>query len=182
MTEAKKLLIHVCCAPCLVAPYYDMISRGMDITAFWYNPNIHPFTEYQQRLRSLQDFIHRESIPLILKDEYDLDLFLQKTVSLGKDRCASCYEIRLEQSAICAAENGFDAFSSTLLYSRYQNHELMCNVAQRMADKYHIEFYYQDFRNFWQQGIQLSKEQEMYRQKYCGCIYSERDRYLKKRG
>ncbi len=152
----------------------------MDITAFWYNPNIHPYTEYNLRLASLQEFSAREGIQIVVQDIYALDEFLSMASRLGVERCKGCYELRLRKAAEYAAECGFDAFTSTLLYSRYQNHELICEVAENAAREYGVKFHYQDLRIFWQQGIELSKEQEMYRQKYCGCIYSERDRYQKR--
>ncbi len=175
-----KLLIHVCCAPCFVAPYYDMTKKGMDITAFWYNPNIHPYTEYKQRLGSFCEFCDREAIQTTIQDDYALEAFISKAINSQKSRCTACYELRLQQTAKIAAERGFDAFTSTLFYSRYQDHVLMRAIADQAALDFGVKFYYQDFRSFWQEGIELSKEQGMYRQKYCGCIFSERDRYLKK--
>ncbi len=174
--------MHVCCAPCFVAPYYDLIKSGQSVSAFWYNPNIHPFTEYKARLTTLRDFTDREGIEMVCRDDYDLEGFLTMAISSDSKRCEGCYRLRIEACAKTAAERGYGAFSSTLLYSRYQKHELIREIAEEMAHQYNVKFYYADFRQLWQQGIDLSKEQEMYRQKYCGCIFSERDRYQKSKG
>ena len=149
------------------------------MTVFWYNPNIHPFTEYKARKESLEAFCAQEGIQTIIQDTYALESFLDGALKRGVKRCEYCYELRLRQTAIMATEQGYNAFSSTLLYSKYQNHELICEIAHKLASEYHLEFYYRDFRVYWQEGIELSKELGMYRQKYCGCIFSERDRYQK---
>lgn len=175
-----KLLMHTCCAPCLIAPYYELKEAGISVTCFWFNLNIHPFTEYKERLKALQEFAAAEGFPLVVEDVYDLDTFITAVASDISGRCQYCYLHRLEATASYAAEHGYDAFSSTLLYSKYQNHELIRSIGQKMAERYGVEFYYQDFRPLWQKGIELSKAAGMYRQKYCGCIFSERDRYQKK--
>lgn len=180
--SAHKLLLHTCCAPCLVAPYYKLKETGMQITGFWFNLNIHPYTEYKLRLESLQEFAETEKLDLIVHDRYGIDEFVLGIDGKIKERCGFCYRHRLEAVAKHAAEDGFDSFSSTLFYSRYQNHELMLSIAREMSVKYKIDFYYDDFRKLWYQGIELSKAAGMYRQKYCGCIFSERDRYLGKPG
>ncbi len=175
----KKILIHACCAPCLIAPYFHLQENGFHIYVFWYNHNIHPYTEYQKRLRSLQDFVKRENIPFILKDEYDLEKFLRRVAFREENRCNICYYDRLNYAAIVAKKGKFDAFTTTLLYSKFQQHKLIIEIANSISKKQGIPFYYQDFREYWKEGIALSKKYGMYRQQYCGCIYSERDRYLK---
>lgn len=172
-----KLLIHTCCAPCLIAPYYRLLQAGHIVSAFWYNPNIHPLKEYQLRRDALRDFSAREGFELLEAGDYGLEVFLQNTLSNISERCEYCYKTRLEAVAKRAAEGGFDAFGSTLFYSRYQKHERMREIAQEMSEKYGVAFFYEDWRDLWYEGIKLSKEQEMYRQKYCGCIFSEEERY-----
>lgn len=180
MSAAKRLLLHTCCAPCLIAPYRQLREQGMDITAFWYNSNIHPYTEYKARRDALSEFALQENLPLIMQDEYGLEPFVKAVVSDIADRCRYCYESRLAAAAKTARDQGFDAFSTTLLYSRYQKHALIKEIAAKYAGLYEVEFYYEDFRPLWDEGIRLSKEAGMYRQKYCGCIFSEQERYLKK--
>jgi len=175
--SALSILVHTCCAPCFIAPYTQLRDYGHNVTAFWFNPNIHPLLEYQKRHNTLKDFCATESIPLIDIGEYVLQSFLHATLRDISARCEYCYAVRLEETAKAAQEHGFDAFSTTLLYSRYQKHSLIIHTAQAMAVKYGVQFYYEDWRNLWQQGIMLSKAAGMYRQQYCGCIFSEEDRY-----
>ncbi len=176
----KKLLVHACCAPCLVAPYKHLSAKDFDIHVFWYNHNIHPYTEYKKRLEALQIFTETNGIPLIMKDEYNLEEFLRNSVYREGDRCRSCYYERLKYAAIIARKGKFDYFTTTLLYSKFQKHELIKDIGNALAKEYGVEFYYEDFREYWKEGIALSKEMEMYRQQYCGCIYSEKERYLGK--
>lgn len=175
--SALKLLVHTCCAPCFIAPYQGLKELGHGVTAFWFNPNIHPLLEYQKRRDALRDYTAKEGIELIEHNEYGLQRFLAATLKDVQNRCTWCYETRLEAVAKTAREQGFEAFSTTLLYSRYQNHQLIVDTALQMSARYEVEFYYQDWRTVWQTGIQLSKAESMYRQQYCGCIFSEEDRY-----
>ena len=118
------------------------------------------------------------NIQCIVEDYYGLIEFLRQNVYHEKERCAYCYERRLMKTAEKAKELGMDAFSSSLLYSKMQNHEAIRELAEKAAKEYHIPFYYYDFREGWQEGIDISKNLEIYRQNYCGCIYSEEDRFL----
>ncbi|MDZ4182979.1 MAG: epoxyqueuosine reductase QueH, partial [Candidatus Cloacimonadaceae bacterium] len=181
MSEPEKLFIHTCCAPCLVAPYHHLRNEGIQMGIFWYNLNIHPYMEYKLRLLSLQDFAEREGFEIIMRDEYGLLEFLKNAEDETPGRCRFCYDSRLDLTAKTAVELGYDAFTSTLLYSKFQNHELLVEVAHAKAEKYGIPFYYRDWRKLWSEGVTLSKIENMHRQKYCGCIYSERDRYLGKK-
>lgn len=173
-----KALVHVCCAPCFAAPYFHLQEKGFDIHGFWFNHNIHPFQEYKKRLETLQDFAEKESIPIIYKDEYNLEDFLRKAVFRENERCHMCYYDRLKYTAIVAKKGNFDYFTTTLLYSKFQKHEMIREIGESLAKEYGVKFYYEDFRHYWQEGIELSKARKMYRQQYCGCIYSEKERYL----
>ncbi len=175
-----KILIHICCAPCFWAPYFHLKEEGFDIHGFWFNPNIHPYQEYLKRLETLQEFTAKEDIRMIYKDEYNLDDFLRKTAFRENERCRSCYYDRLKYAAIVAKKGNFDLFTTTLLYSKFQKHDLIKEIGESLGKEYGIKFFYRDFRQYWKEGIKLSKELGMYRQQYCGCIYSERDRYLGK--
>lgn len=179
MSVPEKLLLHTCCAPCLVAPIRQLKLKGIAVTAYWFNPNIHPVTEYRSRLESLKAFAEREQFPLVVEDRYGLREFVRAVANDPEGRCRHCYESRLDRAAQTAVELGCDAFSTTLLYSKYQKHDLIREVAEEMSQKYRIPFFYRDWRELWAEGIRLSKEEEMYRQKYCGCIFSEEERYLK---
>ena len=174
----KKLLVHICCAPCFVAPYFHLKEEGFEVHGFWFNHNIHPYQEYRKRLETLQNFVSEENIPLIVKDEYELEDFLRKAAFRESERCYTCYYDRLKYAAIVARKGNFDAFTTTLLYSKFQKHELIKTIGEALGKEYGIPFFYRDFREYWKEGIELSKQKGMYRQQYCGCIYSERDRYL----
>ena len=177
MEKDKRILIHTCCAPCLCYPLKALREEGFEPWAFWYNPNIHPYTEYERRKQSFLEFTEREGIRVLWQDEYDLEQFLNNTAFRQELRCRYCYSTRLEATAIFARNGNFGRFTSTLLYSKFQNHQLINEVGRNYAKKYGVEFYYHDFREGWKEGIQISKKLNLYRQQYCGCIYSEKERY-----
>jgi epoxyqueuosine reductase len=175
-----KLLLHVCCAPCSTYTLNRLREQGIDVSGYFYNPNIHPYREFRKRLASLKTYAEETEFSLEIEGEYGLTEYLRKVVFHEKERCRLCYEMRLEKTARQAAKTGADAFSSTLLYSRYQNHAAITTIGTNMAEKYGVEFYYDDFRVGWQEGIDRAITMELYRQSYCGCIYSEQERYDKK--
>jgi len=172
-----RTLLHTCCGPCALYPLRTLRSAGHDVTGFFYNPNIHPYQEYVLRRDAVVRMAEQESMPLIMHDDYDLEGFLSNVAAAPDRRCTYCYASRLRASAQVAAREGFDAFSAALLYSRYQKHEEIRELGEQIGREYGVAFHYQDFRPGWQEGIRLSKELGLYRQKYCGCIYSEKDRY-----
>jgi len=175
-----KILLHTCCGPCALFPLQQLRAAGHDVTGFFYNHNIHPYQEYARRRDAAVQMAEKESLPLIMRDNYDLEGFLANVAAQPDKRCSYCYASRLRAAAETAAEGGFEAFTASLLYSRYQRHDEIRLLGERIGNEYGVQFYYQDFRSGWQEGIRLSKEQGLYRQQYCGCIYSEMDRYLPK--
>ena len=175
-----KTLLHICCAPCANMPIEVLRTDGIEVAGYWYNPNIHPFTEYRSRRNCLQEYAKTIELPLILKDEYGLRPFVREVAEDIEGRCVKCYEMRLYDTARQAAEGGFDSFTSSLFISPYQNHELMREVAERAAKEYNVEFLYRDFRPYFKEGQERARELEMYIQKFCGCVFSEQERYLKK--
>jgi epoxyqueuosine reductase len=172
-----KLLLHVCCAPCSTYTLSRLREKNIDVSGFFYNPNIHPFREFKKRLDTLKEFSKQADFNLLTVNDYGLTDYLRKVVFNEKQRCSICYDMRLEKTAKQAVKSGADAFSSTLLYSRYQNHEKIVSMGKDIAEKYGIAFYYEDFRQGWQEGIDKAIEMDLYRQPYCGCIYSEQERY-----
>lgn len=172
-----KLLLHMCCAPCTTYPLRYLRKKNIEITGYFYNPNIHPYREYKKRLETLKSFAQSADFPLHIAPDYELNEFLRGAVSQEQQRCGFCYSMRLQQTAYFASENGFEGFSTTLLYSRYQNHSLIKKQCESLAAQYNLTFFYEDFRKGWQEGIDISIGEDMYRQPYCGCIYSERERY-----
>jgi len=174
-----RVLLHTCCGPCALYPLATLRGEGMDVSGFFYNHNIHPYQEYARRRDAAQQMADLEGMPLVIRDEYRLEEFLAAVAAEPDKRCGYCYASRLEAVAAAASEAGFDAFTSSLFYSRYQNHELMRHKAEEAARQHGVSFLYRDFRPGWQEGIRRSKELGLYRQQYCGCIYSEKERYCR---
>ncbi len=174
-----RVLLHVCCGPCTIYPLTVLRDEGALITGHFFNPNIHPFQEFKRRLNTLQDYAAETKLPLIVDNKYGLTQFVRKVAFYEHKRCRLCYDMRLEQTALLARQQGFDAFTTTLLYSRYQDHSQLISVCEKLSAQCGVLFYYKDFREGWQYGIDMSKQREMYRQPYCGCIYSEQERYDK---
>ncbi|MDK9719518.1 MAG: epoxyqueuosine reductase QueH, partial [Trichlorobacter sp.] len=172
-----RVLLHACCGPCALYPLATLRSEGIEVTGFFYNHNIHPYQEFARRRDTAQQMAALEGMPLIVRDEYRLEEFLANVAAAPDERCGYCYASRLDAVAAAALDGGFDAFTSSLFYSRYQNHDLMRQKAEDASQKHGILFLYRDFRPGWQEGIRRSKQLELYRQQYCGCIYSEKERY-----
>ena len=175
-----KTLLHTCCAPCANQCIEVLRTDGFDVTAYWYNPNIHPFTEYRSRRNCLRDYAQTIDLPLIERNDYGLRPFVRAVAEDIEHRCVKCYELRLFETARQAAEGGFDSFTSSLFISPYQNHELMKETAQRAAQEYGVTFLYRDFRPYFRDGQDFAREHGFYMQKYCGCVFSEEERYLKR--
>jgi len=173
-----NILLHICCAPCALYPYSRLKEEGMEPTGYFYNPNIHPYLEYKKRQDTLRDFSLRAAFDVLYAESYDLDEFLVGVSGKGPSRCEHCYRMRLDAAGAAAREKGLGVFTTSLLYSRYQKHDLISGIGREMASEHGVEFYYEDFRRGWREGIVESKAMGLYRQQYCGCIYSERDRYL----
>ena len=173
------ILLHVCCGPCSIYPAKYLREQGHDFTGYFFNPNIHPYREFVHRLDTLKNFAQRTDMKLIIDASYPLEDFLRQALSAPDGRCRACYEIRLRQAARFAKEKKFDCFSTTLLVSPYQKHDIIIEIAEKIADEEQIPFYYADYRTGWQEGVKISREMELYRQPYCGCIFSEKDRYHK---
>ena len=200
-----KLLLHTCCAPCLIYPLERLKEKEFEVTGFFYNPNIHPFTEYQNRRQAVENFIKllkfqysmdtpfpsKKLYPLfcetsvnnieVIYPEYNPAEFFQ-AVNLKETngRCSACWSLRLEATAKTAKEKGFSHFSTTLLVSPYQDQELLKKIGSDIANAEGIEFYYEDFRTGFKKAHDIARAQNIYCQKYCGCIYSEIERSNKK--
>lgn len=180
LSSGSSLLVHICCAPCTIYPLKVLREGSASLTGLFYNPNIHPYLEFKKRLDTLKEYSKKAELPLICHEEYGMREFLRRVVWHEDDRCSSCYAIRLRRTAETARENGYSAFTTTLLYSRYQKHNLIVSIAEDMSKQYGVPFYYHDFRAGWEEGVAEAKALNLYRQPYCGCIYSEEERYCKK--
>ena len=174
-----KTLLHICCAPCANQCVEVLRTDGFEVTGYWYNPNIHPFTEYRARRNTVREYAAAINLPIIEQDDYALRPFIREVAEDIAGRCVKCYGLRLFAAAKTAADNGFDAFTSSLFISPYQNHELMREVAERAAFEYGVTFQYRDFRPYFRAGQDYAREHGFYMQKYCGCVFSEQERYLK---
>jgi len=179
-SKKQKILFHICCAPCAIYPVAEMRAAGMDVTGFFDNHNIHPYQEYRRRLDAVVAYAEMNSLEVIYREEYRLEEFLAAVAAKPEERCRYCYASRLERTAAAAAAGGFEVFSSSLLYSRYQNHDSIRQLGEEAGRKFGVHFHYDDFRRGWQEGIRLSKLSGLYRQQYCGCVYSEKERYAPK--
>lgn len=151
----------------------------MAVTAFWYNPNIHPFTEHRQRLQALQSFAQKGDFPLIVAESYDVIGYFRAVVGHESERCGHCFRLRLSMTALIAKLRGFEAFTTTLLISPYQDQQLLKQVGEEVAGRQGVSFLYEDLRPGFDQSHKMSGELGLYRQKYCGCLYSECERFGK---
>ena len=175
-----KLLMHTCCAPCSVYCIEHLRKEGIEPTLYWYNPNIHPYIEYKTRRDTLKEYSKSINVKAIFEEEYGLDAFCRNVINDLSNRCKNyCYRVRLEQTAKYAKENGYDAITTTLFVSPYQKHEILKEMIQEVADKYGLEFVYRDFRIGFREGQAKARELGLYMQKYCGCIFSEEERYAR---
>ena len=175
----KKILLHTCCAPCSVFCVESLREESYEPVAFWYNPNIHPYQEYVARRNALMEYAPRIGMELVVKEEYGLRAFVQATVGDLRRRCNYCYAVRMEETARYAYEHGYDVFTTTLLVSPYQQHERIAETAERAAERYGVRFVYRDFRRGFWDGQAKAREEGLYMQKYCGCVFSEEERYKK---
>ena len=173
-----KLLLHACCGPCACYPTKMLKSQDVDFTLLYYNPNIHPYKEFKRRLSALRELAEKQDYRLIIDKTYPLEECVKGMLKEPIVRCAFCYRMRLRYTAKYAADHGFTAFSTTLLYSPYQKHELIVQTAKAAEEEFGVEFYYQDWRPYYQEGVDISLTLGLYRQPYCGCVFSERDRYM----
>ena len=171
-----KLLLHTCCAPCSVYCIKSLRKEGIEPTLYWYNPNIHPYAEYKARRDCLREYAKVVDVNLLEDDAYGLDEFVCNTYDKISTRCQEyCYLKRLRQAFEFAKSEGFDAVSTTLLYSIYQKHDFIKDLMTSLSAEYGIEFVYRDFREGWQEGQDEARRIGLYMQKYCGCVFSEEE-------
>lgn len=174
-----KLLLHTCCAPCGIYPLERLREKEFTVTGFFYNPNIHPFSEYKNRLEAVADFSQRNNFEVIYPEYSPKEYFEVINFKEEKpERCSLCWALRLRKTARFARENGFTHFSTTLLVSPYQEQELLKKIGDDVREE-GIEFYYEDFRPGFRKAHEKARAQGIYCQKYCGCIYSEIERFGK---
>ena len=178
----EKILMHMCCAPCACYPVKRLREENFEPVGYFFNPNIHPYQEWRRRLKTAREFAEKVGIDFFAHNHYGLREYLEKVSGVVDwqdtienadgfhKRCGVCYSWRLSEAARFAAENNFETFTSTL-------HELMKKIAEHFAKKFGVNFFYEDFRAGWQEGIDISLDLGLYRQNYCGCIFSEEERF-----
>ena len=171
-----KLLLHICCAPCIAAPLAEL-RRQHDVTGFFHNPNIHPLLEFRKRLRAVEVFAEQEKLSVIYRRDYGLASFLRQVGPDTPDRCTVCYRMRVDAVARAAREGGFAAFTTSLLFSRQQRHDRVKEIAAQAAEREGVQFLYADLRHMFDQSMEIARKRSLYRQQYCGCIFSEYERY-----
>ena len=191
-----RILLHSCCAPCLAGSRIPYEEEGFEVIGYWYNPNIHPWKEYDRRLQDMERYSLLEPMKIIYDKDYPLlEIIEEMTLPISnkkenrsntfmdekdrRKRCESCYKRRIKNTAMKAKEMKIDGFSTTLLISKYQNHDLIKEVCTTTAKEVGVEFIYRDLRKYWGRSLDKSRKYRLYRQQYCGCIFSESERYQK---
>ena len=174
-----KILLHICCGPCALVPMRELLAEGHEVAGAFVNPNVHPYREFELRLEAALQACETLGVEMVHQDGYGLTEFLRAVVGHEDERCPICYAMRLDRVAELASSLGFDAFSTSMLVSTHQDHEGMRRAGEAAAAAHGMKFAYRDFRPGVMEGVKVSKEMGLYRQQYCGCIYSEWERYRK---
>lgn len=172
-----RILLHTCCAVCFEAAFPALEEEGREVTAFFHNPNIHPYREFEKRLRAVEVITDSRKVPLVADKGYGLEMYLSTILPEGPNRCGMCYRVRLEAAAREAKRLGCEAFTTTLLVSKHQKHLEVKAAGEAAGAAAGVEFVYRDWRDRMESGIESAKKRSLYRQQYCGCIMSEYERF-----
>ncbi len=175
--SSNSVLIHCCCAHCAAYTVQYWQEQGYDVAALWYNPNIHPYMEHQNRLQAIKTLSENMRFNLLVIDGYDFVEYFRRVVGHEGERCRYCFDMRLKKTIDKAVELGISSFTSTLLISHQQNHDLLKDIGNTLAQSTGIEFLYADLRKRYSDSRHITKPMDLYRQQYCGCVYSEWERY-----
>ncbi|MZK49409.1 epoxyqueuosine reductase QueH [Clostridium beijerinckii] len=183
--EVPTLLLHSCCAPCS-SYVLEYLSQYFKITIFFYNPNIYPMEEYTRRVAEQKGLISEMKVKneiRFIEGKYDTESFYKLTKGLEEEkeggvRCFNCYELRLNEAAIMAKEKGYDYFTTTLSISPHKNSAKLNEIGKKLSEKYDVKYLYSDFKKKegYKRSIELSKQYKLYRQDYCGCVFSKNER------
>jgi len=180
--KGKTILVHSCCAPCSSSVLERMIQDGYSPVCFFYNPNIHPHDEYKRRLEELISFAKVKNYNVVIQEDCE-NIWLESIKGYefneeGGKRCALCFELRLEKTALYAVKNNYEIFTITLTVSPHKNADVINEIGSKIGAKYNIDFLEADFKknNGFKRSIEISKEYGLYRQKYCGCKFSFRNK------
>jgi predicted adenine nucleotide alpha hydrolase (AANH) superfamily ATPase len=176
--ENNSVLVHCCCAHCSAYTIDYWRRQGYEVSGFWYNPNIHPYSEHQHRLEAMQTLADKLDFPLITTDSYDIVEYFHRVTGHESQRCQYCFRLRLGKTAKTAVELGFGGFTSSLLISPHQKHGLLPEIGNSLsAEEMKVKFLYADLRKRYSDSRHITKPMALYRQQYCGCVYSEWERY-----
>lgn len=161
---SKKILLHACCAPCTTYVNQWLVENSFEVKALFYNPNIRPRQEYERRLLTMEYYATTVGLKVIYE---------KNDVETEPEKCENCYRVRLSRTAKFAKDLGYDYFSTTLLISPFQKHDLLKQVGERVSLEFGVEFFYRDSRPGYRESRQRAKEMKLYQQKYCGCKKGE---------
>jgi predicted adenine nucleotide alpha hydrolase (AANH) superfamily ATPase len=175
--KINSVLVHCCCAHCAAYTVEHWRRQGYELSALWYNPNIHPYMEHQARLEAMQSLANKQGFSLIATEGYDIIEYFKRVTGHEAQRCRYCFHLRLQKTAETALKLGFNAFTSSLLISPHQKHELLLEIGNKLAEEMGINFLYADLRKRYSDSRHITKPMALYRQQYCGCVYSEWERY-----
>jgi len=173
--QGKRILLHICCAPCATYTVKRLRELAFDVVGYWYNPNIHPFSEHERRRETLAQYAGEIALPVIWEPGYEIVNFM-RAIHLRERfglRCRICYRMRLTRAAQVAADEGFDAMTTTLLISPYQNQKVIAATGAQAAAECDTTFFDENFRRGWREHAVMTREHHLYSQRYCGCVYSE---------
>ncbi|MFT8340053.1 MAG: epoxyqueuosine reductase QueH [Clostridium beijerinckii] len=183
--EVPTLLLHSCCAPCS-SYVLEYLSQYFKITIFFYNPNIYPMEEYTRRVAEQKGLIAEMKVKneiRFIEGKYDTGSFYKLTKGLEEEkeggvRCFNCYELRLNEAAIMAKEKGYDYFTTTLSISPHKDSAKLNEIGKKLSEEYDVKYLYSDFKKKegYKRSIELSKQYKLYRQDYCGCVFSKNER------
>lgn len=176
-----RVLLHTCCGPCAIYPLEYLRQEGHEVQGYFFNPNIHPYSEYIRRKEALSNYAAASNWPVIFATDYPVEEYFRQVAYREAERCRFCYLLRLRQTARLARKGKFDAFTTTLLVSPFQKHGLVKETGNVVGQEFGVPFYYVDFRPGFKYGVQRSRELGLYRQQYCGCIFSEKERFALRR-
>jgi len=175
----KKILVHICCLPCFLHPYEVLKNDGYEIIGCFYNPNIHPSSEYEKRLIEVEKFFKDNNMRLIVGD-YDIKEYF-KVSNEFSNRCKGCYSLRLRKTFLLAEELGIKYITTTLFVSIYQPRNIILETGKKLSENFNASFLSYDFRLGYYEANKIAKNNNIYNQKYCGCIFSESERFFSTR-
>ncbi len=177
-----NVLLHICCAPCAIYPVEELRKEGHKIAGFFYNPNIHPYSEYTRRKEAVEACARETALNIIYGD-YDIEDYFQHIVynEAPEKRCPVCWWLRLAETAKYAKDNGFDTFTTTLLGSPYQDQDIIKAIYDDVVKSSGLKSYYKDFRPGFKKAHEIAKAKGVYCQNYCGCLFSEKERSERKK-